>query len=111
MYNLVDLILIKNPEYKRDDIETILSQATHIIHENLQEGKGVQWVGLGTFTWKKKAPTKKKAAEWKEYPYLAEGEKARFVPEDDQIKMNGEVTRMKRELPVEVQHAVEQFEE
>lgn len=108
MFNLVDLISMKHPEYRRDDIENILTAATNIVIENLDQGKGVQWIGLGTFTWKKKATTKKQAAAWKEYPYLAEGDKARFVPEEEGIKLVGEVSRIKRELPGEVLDAIQQ---
>jgi nucleoid DNA-binding protein len=110
MFNLVDLISMKHPEFKRDDIADILTAATNIVMESLDEGKGVQWIGLGTFTWKKKAATKKQAALWKEYPYLAEGEKGRFVPEEDGVKLLGEVSRKKRELPGEVLDAIQQSE-
>lgn len=112
MYNLVDLILLKHPEFRRDDIEKILTAATHQVVETLDEGKGVQWIGLGTFTWKKKATTKKVAKHWQEYPYLAEGEKARFVPDNelDGVKLQGTVSRMKRELPGEVVNAIEQLQ-
>lgn len=101
---------MKHPSYRRDDIENILTAATNIVIETLDEGKGVQWIGLGTFTWKKKATTKKQATLWQEYPYLAEGEKARFVPEQDGIKLIGDVSRKKRELPGEVLDAIQQSE-
>lgn len=110
MYNLIDLIQLKHNDLKRDDIENILTSATKIILETLEAGKGVQWVGLGMFTWKQKAKTKKAAQQWTEYPYMAEGKKTRFVPEQNEINLSGPVTKMKRELPAEVVDAIEELE-
>lgn len=98
MFNLVDLILVKDSSLKRETIDRVLSQASDVIIEALDEGKIVGWSGLGTFTWKKKATSKKKAEEWKEFPYLAEGNKVRFVPEQDGIKISGGINSKKRTL-------------
>lgn len=98
MLNLVDLISVKAPELKREDIEKILSMASTTIVGALDEGKIVGWSGLGTFTWKKKATSKKKADEWKEFPYLAEGNKVRFVPDNEGIKISGGINSKKRTM-------------
>lgn len=102
IYNLTDLVLIKDSSLKREDVQKTLSIVTDAIKENLFEGRVVHWDGLCTFTWKKKATTKKAAKEWTEYPYLAEGEKVRVVPEDG-VEMNakGGVAKAKREVKVE----------
>lgn len=99
MYNLVDLVQL-DTEADRETVEKILSSAVNCTVKNLEEGNDVYWVGLCRFTWKKKAPSKKKAQEWKEYPYLADGDKVRCVPveELDQLDAKDGVTRMKRNL-------------
>lgn len=98
MYNLIDIVQLKTKK-DRSDIEEILTAAVDGTIEYLKEGSDVYWVGLGRFTWKKKATTKKAAKEWTEYPYLAEGDKVRFVPipELSEINAKGSVLRMKRE--------------
>jgi nucleoid DNA-binding protein len=80
MYSLVDLILMKDRTLKRDEVQSILTIATDVIRENLQEGRDVLWVDLCTFTWKVKAKTKKEAALFAENPELAKGEKIRIEP-------------------------------
>ena len=103
MYNLVDLVQLKTKK-PREEVEEILSAAIQITKENLEQGNDVYWVGLCKFTWKKKAPSKKTAKTWAEYPYLAEGDKVRVVPDDEEERVDakGGVTRMKRELNAEV---------
>lgn len=98
MYSLVDLILLKDRSISRSDADKILSLATEIIKEKIVEGSSVLWGGLCTFTWKKKAATKKQAARWKEYPYEADGEKVRCVPEEglDELEAKGQLMRTKK---------------
>lgn len=100
MYSLPDLILMKDRSLKRDEVEKILTLATETIKEKLTDGASICWIGLCTFTWKKKATTKKQAQQWKEFPYLAEGEKVRVVPDDsiDGLSAKGGVAKMKRSL-------------
>lgn len=83
MNSLVDLILIKDRSVRRNDVEKILSLATEVVKEQVKAGGAVFWAGLCTFTWKKKADTKKEAKEWAEFPYLADGDKPRCIPDKD----------------------------
>lgn len=103
MYSLVDLVLLKDRSLKREEVQRILTLTTETIKEKLEEGATISWVDLCTFTWKKKATTKKQAAQWKEFPYLAEGDKVRVVPADnaDGLVAKGGVAKLKRELPDE----------
>jgi nucleoid DNA-binding protein len=82
MYSLVDLILLRDRSLKRDEVQNILSIATDVIRDNLQEGRDVLWVDLCTFTWKIKAKTKKEAALFEANPELSIGNKIRIVPVD-----------------------------
>ena len=86
MNSLVDLVLIKDRSVRRSDVEKILSLTTEVIKEHVKNGDAIYWAGLCTFTWKKKADTKKEAKEWAEFPYLANGDKPRCLPDKD---MNG----------------------
>jgi nucleoid DNA-binding protein len=103
MYSLVDLVLLKDRSLKREEVQKILTLTTETIKEKLNEGATISWIDLCTFTWKKKAATKKQAAQWKEFPYLAEGEKLRVIPDDsaDGLVVKGGVAKLKRELPDE----------
>ena len=103
MYSLVDLVLLKDRSLRREEVQKILTLTTETIKEKLHEGATISWVDLCTFTWKKKATTKKQAAQWKEFPYLAEGEKVRVIPDDsiDGLNAKGGVAKLKRELPDE----------
>ncbi len=96
MYSLVDLILLKDRSIKRSDADKVLTLATEVIKEKIQAGSSVLWAGLCTFTWKKKATTKKQAARWKEFPYEADGEKVRCIPEEDGIEAKGPLLRTKK---------------
>ena len=109
MFNLVDLILMKDQSLKRDNVEEVLTLATDVIKQALTEGKNIMWSDLCTFTWKQKAKTKKAAQEWTEFPYMAEGPKVRVVPDAsiDGLKANGGVARMKRELGENNEHQAE----
>ena len=79
IYDLVDIILLKHPHLKRETVQEILTTTTDVIVENVKDNKCVKWTGLCTFTWKKKAKTKKEAADWAEFPYKALGDKLRIV--------------------------------
>ena len=98
MFNLVDLVQMKT-KAKREDIEHILNAAIQATNENLKEGNDVYWIGLGRFTYKQKAKTKKQAQQWTEYPYMAEGDKVRFVPEPDSdgTSVKGSVLKIEKE--------------
>lgn len=100
MHSLIDLLLIKNKNLRRDQIEEVLSSLNEVLKENLKDGNSVIWTGLGTFTWKKKAESKKQAELWKEFPYEAEGEKVRFLPDStiDGLSIKGEVLKIKKGL-------------
>ena len=76
---------------KREDVEEILSAAIAVTNENLSQGNDVYWIGLCRFTYKQKAKTIKQAKEWTEFPYLAVGEKARGVPEMENVEIKGKV--------------------
>ena len=80
MYSLVDLILLRDRSLKRDEVQSILSIATDVIRDNLQEGRDVLWVDLCTFTWKIKAKTKKEALAIEANPALGIGDKIRIQP-------------------------------
>jgi hypothetical protein len=99
MFSLVDLILLRDNSLDRTEVEKILTLATEIIKERLLEGSSVLWVGLCTFTYKKKATTKKAAKEWQEFPYLAEGDKVRIVADSsiDGLTAKGGVAKLKKE--------------
>ena len=104
MFNLVDLVQMKTKK-SREEVEEILTAAVDVTKENLEQGNDVYWVGLCKFTWKKKAPSKKTAKTWAEHPYLAENEKVRVVPDDEEERVDakGGVVKLKRELNAEVQ--------
>ena len=98
MFNLVDLVQMKT-KIKREQVEEILAAAIEATTENLKEGNDVYWIGLGRFTYKQKAKTKAQAKEWTEYPYMAEGDKVRFVPEAhaDGTSVKGSVLKIHKE--------------
>jgi hypothetical protein len=100
MFSLVDLVLLRDRNLERSEVEKILTITTEVIKEKLLEGTSVLWVGLCTFTFKKKATTKKAAKEWQEFPYLAEGEKVRCVPDVsvDGLTAKGGVIKIKKEI-------------
>ena len=76
-----------------------MTQPTYLkkTKEYVEEGYDVYWFGLCRFSWKKRAKTKKEATKWTEFPYMAEGPKLRFVPEDNlDIDAKGEVLKIKK---------------
>lgn len=95
MYSLVDLILMADRSLKRDEVQNILSITTDVIRSNLQEGKDVLWVDLCTFTWKKKAKTKKEAAAFEANPSLAVDDKIRISPAEglDELDASGGIIK------------------
>lgn len=95
MFNLVDLVQIKTKR-KREEVEEILNAAIQVTNETLLKGSDVYWIGLGRFTFKQKAKTKTQAKEWTEFPYLAEGDKVRFVSETDGIEAKGSVLNIEK---------------
>lgn len=99
MYNLLDMIQLKtkNRKIPRETIQEVLDAATESILESVEAGNDVHWVGLCKFTYKKKAKTKKEAQNWTEHPYLAEGDKLRFVSEKEGLDAKGGVTKLKKE--------------
>jgi nucleoid DNA-binding protein len=95
MFNLVDLVQIKTKR-KREDVEEILNAAINVTKETLEKGNDVYWVGLCRFTYKQKAKTKAQAKEWTEFPYLAEGDKVRFISELDGVEGKGSVLNIEK---------------
>ena len=83
IYNLTDMILLKNPHIKRETVNEVLTAVNNTIIETVKENKSIVWSGLCTFTWKKKAKTKKEAQEWCEFPYKADGDKLRILPNNN----------------------------
>ena len=102
MYNLLDLVQLnlnkKSKKIDRETVEAVLSSAIEVTTETASKGSDVFWIGLGRFTWKKKATTKKAAAHWKEFPYEAEGDKLRFVPIDnlEQLDIKGKILKTEK---------------
>ena len=96
MFNLIDLIQIKTSR-PREEVENILTSLTTVLTEYLEKGSTIYWPGLCRLTFKKKAATKKQASLWKEYPYLAEGDKLRVIPENNlvDIKVTGPIAKIK----------------
>ena len=95
MYSLVDLVQIKTKR-KREDVEEILNAAIDATKETLEKGSDVYWIGLCRFTYKQKAKTKAQAKEWTEFPYLAEGDKVRFVSDIDGVDAKGNVLNIEK---------------
>ena len=52
------------------------------------ETSEILWHGLCTFTWKKKASTKKEAVFYKENPDAAIGDKLRIDPDSSMVGLN-----------------------
>lgn len=96
MFSLVDLVLLKDRSLKRADVEKILTLTGDTIKEKVQEGATVSWVGLCTFTYKKKATSKKQEKEWEANPALAEGDKVRTISELEGMNVKGHITRYKK---------------
>jgi nucleoid DNA-binding protein len=102
MLNLLDIVQLKlNKDKKkidRETIEEVLSAAIEETKNYAKQGHDIYWIGLCKFTWKQKAKTKKEAKEWTEHPYLAEGEKLRFLPlnELDEMEAKGQIFKSER---------------
>jgi hypothetical protein len=102
MLNLLDIVQLKlNKERKKIDreiIEDVLSAAIEGTKEYALEGHDIYWIGLCKFTWKQKAKTKKEAKEWTESPYLAVGDKLRFLPlaELEDMNAKGQIFKIEK---------------
>lgn len=105
MYSLVDLILLKDRTLKRSDVEHILTLTGDTIKEQVEQGTTVAWIGLCTFTYKKKATSKKQEKEWEANPELAEGDKVRVLTETEGLTVKGDVLKLKKAARVKTQEA------
>ena len=100
VYNLSDLVLLKNPSLKREDVEFYFNLLIETLNEEILSGKSIVIPGFCTFTWKQKAKTKAQAKEWSEFPYRAEGDTVRALDEmnkeDGSLSAKGKITQKKR---------------